>query len=89
MTQRIGPHQIETATATADGQVLTFVASVREYQPRALPVIRAGPNVTVDNTDPLNPIVGAIVLEPLTTETGGVPDLVWDTDNQLVMTRVI
>lgn len=26
---------------------------------------------------------------PLTTEIGGVPDLVWDTDNQLVLTEVL
>lgn len=46
-----------------------------------------GANVTVDNTDPTHPIVTAAILEPLTTEIGGVPDFVWDGDNKLVMTE--
>lgn len=29
-----------------------------------------------------------VALVPLTTEVGGVPDFVWDDDNQLVMTEV-
>lgn len=50
--------------------------------------VTAGSNVTVNNTDPANPVVSASVLEPLTTEIGGVPAGVWDDDNKLVMTEV-
>lgn len=52
-----------------------------------------GDNVTVNNTDPRNPIISATAtatthLVPLTTVVGGVPQLVWDADNQLVFTEV-
>lgn len=45
----------------------------------------AGTHVDVDDTDPANPIVSAYV--PLTTVVDGVPDLVWDEDNNLITTK--
>lgn len=49
--------------------------------------LTAGTNIWIDtSTDPAHPIVGALV--PLTTVIGGVPDLVWDADDQLVFTEV-
>lgn len=94
MTKRLKPHQIDTASATVDGQVLTFNKVKKEYEPRAVPAvtIHAGDNIVVDNTDPLNPIISARLLEPLTTEVWDgsmwVPQLVWDADNELVLTTV-
>lgn len=35
------------------------------------------------------PAAPAAPVEPLTTEIGGVPDLVWDDNNKLVMTEVM
>lgn len=51
-----------------------------------------GDGVLVDDTDPLNPIVSIApatsALLPLTTVVGGVPGLVWDANNELVLTEV-
>ena len=41
---------------------------------------------TIVSLDPVTPTASS-ALVPLTTEINGVPDLVWDDDNQLVMTE--
>ena len=86
--EQMDPGAISDGNYTLNVVSGTIMALV-PVNPLGVLTIAAGTNASVDNTDPHNPIVSAIVLEPLTTETGGVPDLVWDTDNQLVMTRVI
>lgn len=58
--------------------------------------IVAGANITVDATDPANPIVSSTgggggsgnQYVPLTTTVGGVPELVWDSNDALVLTEV-
>lgn len=47
--------------------------------------IVAGTHIDVDATDPANPVISAYV--PLTTVVDGVPDLVWDADNNLITTK--
>lgn len=91
---RPGPHQIDT-TGASDGDALLYDSATDEYRPTPVAVgtvvrsIVAGENIDVDDTDPDNPIVSAVLLMPLTTEIGGVPDLVWDSDNQLVLTEAL
>lgn len=87
---RIG--QIDVPAGTPDDYVPQVAAGILVLGPvpsTGVESVVEGSNVSVDNTDPANPVVSALVLEPLTTEVGGVPDLVWDDDNQLVMTEAI
>jgi hypothetical protein len=89
MRPRPGPEHIGT-TGASDGDALLYDAEVDEYVPGPLPAsgvesITAGANVRVNSTDPAHPIVSALV--PLTTVVGGVPEPVWDADNQLVLTE--
>jgi hypothetical protein len=87
---RPGPHHIGT-TGASDGDALLYDAEVDEYAPGdvVLEVVE-GDGVSVDTTDPKRPVVSAVIpaqLVPLTTVVDGVPDLVWDADNQLVFTE--
>jgi hypothetical protein len=82
-------HNWDQSGAT-DGQVAQWDAALGEWVPVDPPVtgiqsIVAGARVAVDDTAPANVIVSA--LAPLTTVVGGVPDLVWDADNNLVFTE--
>ena len=88
---RLNPRGIKPSTT--DGDSLQTIGGVAAWGPAAasgVESVSAGTGITVDNTDPANPIVAAIPviqLVPLTTVIGGVPDLVWDADNQLVFTE--
>ena len=87
---RIG--QIDVPAGTPDGYVPQVDGGrlVLDVVPASgVQTIVEGANVTVDDTDSENPVVAALVLEPLTTDINGVPDLVWDDDNQLIMTGVV
>ena len=91
MINRPGLEQFDRSGAT-DGQVPLWNDTDDVWEPGDLPAsgvqsIIPGAYVEVDDADPANPVVSAIVLEPLTTEIGGVPDLVWDDNNKLVMTE--
>ena len=87
-------HQLHQSDAT-DGQApvwdQTAFSGAGEWSPGT--VVRSivpGSNITVNNADPAHPVVSATEgggLVPLTTEIGGEPSLVWDDDNQLVMTE--
>lgn len=88
---RSAPRQISTEGAS-DGDALLFNPVTDEYEPGPVLVsgvesVVGGTNVDVDNTDPAHPIISTVPLVPLTTSINGVPDLVWDTDDQLVLTE--
>lgn len=85
--QRPGLEQIDGSGATR-GQVPVWNPDTQVWGPGASGVQTASQGngtVIIDNTDPANPIFSTMVV--LTTEIGGVPDLVWDSDNQLVYTE--
>lgn len=89
---RPGLEEIDGSGAS-DGQVPMWDADAGVWAPAntGISTVVAGPGIAIDTTDPANPIVSSTStpIEPLTTEIGGVPDLVWDDDNQLVMTEAI
>lgn len=73
-------------TGATSGQVPRWNSTSGRFEPSDT-LASAGDNITIDNTDPAHPVISARVVEPLTTEINGVPDLVWDDDNRLVMTE--
>lgn len=80
---------LDTANAVA-GDGVVFDSANNVYVPGlVIQAIIAGTGVTVDSANLAAPVVAAAQLEPLTTEANGVPDLVWDDDNQLVMTTAV
>ena len=85
---RIG--QIDVPAGTPDDYVPVVDGGSLVYAPvpsTGVESVTGGSNVTVDNTDPQNPVVSVKIFAPLTTEVGGAPDFVWDDDNQQVMTE--
>lgn len=89
---RPGPHHIGTTGAT-DGDALVYDADIDEYGPGAVVtgLTSADSSVTItDNGDGTLDLAATTTthLVPLTTVVGGVPQLVWDADNQLVLTEV-
>jgi hypothetical protein len=92
--QRPGLHALDRSGA-ADGQVPIYDQNSDQYVPgTAVRSVVEGANTSVDSTDPQHPVITFTpppveILVPLTTEIGGVPEEVWDDDNQLVMTGAI
>lgn len=83
MTNRIDPREIsglttgvledfDTTTPPAEGQVPVWDDTLGKYVPGT----------------PTGGGSSTTALVPLTTVVGGVPELVWDDDNNLVMTEV-
>lgn len=77
MSDRIPAHAIDGLTTSGSGAVSATAVAVTPPS-----------GLTGTNMQTLIDQLAAAVLVPLTTSVGGVPELVWDDDDQLVMTEV-
>jgi len=70
--------------------VLRTVGAVPMWLPPGVESIVQGANIHVDATDPLHPIVSASSVSylALTTTVNGVPDEVWDDNDEQVLQEV-
>ena len=90
MADKIRPRGLD-ADGYADGRYAVTVVGGKATHWTLLPtnivvLVRAGTYISVDNTDPTQPIVTAMV--PLTTlNSSGLPEIVFDSDGHIVYTE--
>jgi hypothetical protein len=84
-------HPRSIQPSDTEGDRLTTVGGVVAWAPDAPSGVQSlveGDNVTIDDTDPEHPVISVALLVPWTTTVNGVPDLVWDSNDELVLIEV-